>query len=194
MAEFFGIPLEGLFGVGNAEVDKVIPIADLEKLEAITSTVDRLLLLVGVNSGISIEELLSIRKQDVDFDAQTIYVYDNQKKRDRVITIPKELMNDLRSYMKTSNTEMNYIFNFSRPTLDKHIGEWTERTLGYRRSWKSLRRTFIAKCAAKGWGVYIAANNSGVPPNDLISYFALSPQQKRDILNNNGNNSHGTKR
>lgn len=184
MTEFMGISLDGLLGGGNAEIDKVIALSEIEKLEAITSTIDRLVLLLGVNSGISIEELLSIRKIDIDFDAQTISVYDKVRKQNRLITIPKPLMDDIRAYFKTANLEMNYLFNFTRPTLDKKVSEWTERSLGYKRSWKSLRRTFISQCANRDWGIYIASSNSGLSANELIAYFALTPQQKREILNN----------
>ena len=169
----------------ETEDDKPMHQEDIAKLGDISSTVDRLMIHIGLNSGIAIEELLGIRKADIDSKAQTIKIWDKKKKRERIAYIPKWLSVELGKYILNMDASVDFIFLMSDNTANKRIAEWTERLIGHRKTWLAIRRTYITRCASEKSYVPIllASENSGIPIDSIMAYYAKTPDEKRQIVN-----------
>ena len=111
---------------------------------------DKVLLRVLYSTGIRISELVSLNKEDVDFNAGTIRISGGKGKKDRIVVIDDDTLKELNEYLKSRNDDLNALF----------VSNYKKRI-----STKSVWR--IVKNAAKKAGI-----NKKVTPHILRHSFA----------------------
>jgi integrase len=135
-------------------------------LEGITIPRDKLMIQMGIYSGCRVNELRWVRYDKLDFVQNTITVFDDKKNqwtwkidtqtgrkvrdkkltegRWRKINLPGWLMVELQAYIKTHPTKTEFVWNISWGQFERVIQKWTSKVLHIKRSWHTLRHTYVS--------------------------------------------------
>jgi integrase len=102
------------------EVDnshKYLSEGELQKLlTAIDDLEDKTLVLFALETGLRRSELVTIRTADIDFDRQTVKVYDEKKDEWRLAVFPNYVGTQLRMYLEARRERSPLAFPFSHRT------------------------------------------------------------------------------
>jgi integrase len=135
-------------------------------LENITIPRDKIMIEVGIYSGTRVNELRTLRYDKVDFVHNTITVWDDKKNqwswkldkntgrkvRDqklsegkwRKIKMPAWVMLNLKVYISKYPTQTDYVWQIGWITFERVIQKWTSKILHTKRSWHTLRHTYVS--------------------------------------------------
>lgn len=160
--------------------DVLPPLEDeeCERMLAAANSKLRLALLVGLNSGISQSELLSLRKSDLDMAARTMYVPLKSGAVRRVV-LPYPTMQKLNDY--AYQQDGLYLFDFPAGSMTKLISDVGVRC-GIKLSWQRIRSTYIRNAAKAGVPILTCAHNVGTNPANIKHYYVLTPEQERFLI------------
>jgi integrase len=156
------------------------PLTDAE-CEAIlepTNNSLRLALLVGLNSGISQNELLALGRANVDMTAQCLIIPSGGSGR-RVV-LPQRIMKLIGEYMLAH--EGPALFPIPQGTFTsklKEIGAGAGITL----NWQRIRSTYARNAARANVSILTCASNMGTAPVNIKHYFVLDPDAERSSVN-----------
>ncbi|GAB4362007.1 MAG: integron integrase IntIA [Gammaproteobacteria bacterium] len=98
-------PLGGLTGVVRAERKQRLPIVltptEIGRLLGQLSGIQWLIACLLYGSGLRLMEAIRLRVKDIDFAHRAIYVRDGKGGKDRVVTLPDDLIGPLRRHLAT---------------------------------------------------------------------------------------------
>ncbi|MFA4663155.1 tyrosine recombinase XerA [Pyrococcus kukulkanii] len=99
----------------NPKIPKTLPKSltreEVRKLiSVIESPRDRLMILLMYGAGLRISELCNLRKEDVDFENSLLRVRGGKGGKDRVIPLPKDLLEEIRRYINARKDDSPYLF------------------------------------------------------------------------------------
>lgn len=175
------------FKFANSDEDKPMLLQDMSRFDEVSVPMYRLIIKLGLYTGMSLDEIVAIKNEDLDERSNTISVYSLQQKRTRTVYLSNVLMGDLLAYRKKAHIDSSFIFSTTRQNADLQVKDWTIRLLGTKKSWLAIRRTYLIYCANHGIDILVASENSGVPVASITSYFTKSPEQKRKMINGENN-------
>ncbi len=71
---------------------------------------DRLIVLLLYTSGLRVGELCNLKISDIDFERSLIVVRSGKGAKDRVVPIPKPIIEEIKSYLDSREDESEYLF------------------------------------------------------------------------------------
>lgn len=164
-------------------------------LMSITNLIHLGLLQLALASGIRREDIVQVKKSDLDFEKQRVTYFESKKSRTRTIYIPITVMNTLQMICNANKKE-SYLFpgnSGKKINGRRHMSGRTAWNLfdGYLRKagleprpFHSLRSTCIKLCQKRGWSIEQTAELVG----DTIAtiqehYLTPSEDEMREAVN-----------
>ena len=122
---------------------------------------DRTALILGFNSGMRVSEITHIDVGMIDFENERIKIWDEKKDRYRVVYPGKVAMSMISLYMKEKNIKGPRLFDLNEKTLERHFQKLTSSALNDKRSWHTVRHTYITICSRRRIDHKIIMENTG---------------------------------
>ena len=139
----------------------------------------RISLLIGFNTGISLQELLTLRWSDCSFSDRVIVILKKDSQRD--VILPIKIMSLLQEYKNGKSNNAQLIFSFSIRDYQRRL-ERAGAAAGISLTWQRIRSTYAANAAKAGIPILIAARSMGTSPNGIVHYWRLSLEQSRELI------------
>lgn len=167
------------------QVDKLLP--------SITDLIHLGLFQLAIVSGIRREDIVRIKKSDVNFQIQSVTFYESKKRRTKTIYIPVSVANTLQMICNVNKKEV-YLFPGGCEKIGGH-GHMTGRT-AYNllqhylekaglepRPFHSLRATCVKLCQKRGWTVEQTAEHIGDTIAVVQEHYATpSSEEMREVV------------
>jgi site-specific recombinase XerD len=154
------------------EVDEL-----LELVDSMSSSRDRLIVLLLYETGCTITELVGIKKRDVK--DQTIIIEDSVRTNEkRTVRISKELLRTIKKFLKENNTKSDFLLStrqsdfMTQKRIQQIISQY-ETKEGEKITPQVLRYTHIAHAYAKGVGISEIVKQVGLRRSRTIEIFSL---------------------
>jgi integrase len=141
---------------------------------------DRTALILGFNSGMRVSEITHIDVGMIDFENERIKIWDEKKDRYRVVYPGKVAMSMISLYMKEKNIKGPRLFDLNEKTLERHFQKLTSSALNDKRSWHTVRHTYITICSRRRIDHKIIMENTGDSLQTIMRvYNNPSPEDMR---------------
>jgi integrase len=128
----------------------------------------RLALILGMNSGISSEELLGLRHGDIDLVKGRLKVVGREKPR--TIMLPTNVLKQLSEGRYLNGGGEGFLFPFSLKQLNKYLG-YCSRLVNKKLTWRDIRHSYAALAARRGATPDEVAANAGTSTDNIRAYF-----------------------
>lgn len=147
-------------------------------LDGIEDTEDLTLILFALVTGIRRSELITIEVKDLNFDAQSVPIYDEKKDLYRLIVFPKHVGTQVKRYLKARNKRSKYLFPFTIRTVNRKMKKWA--TLSKIRlndngesriSAHWFRHTYIRRSQTAGRDIKVVQQNTGDTEQTILEYY-----------------------
>ena len=132
---------------------------------------DRTVLILGFSSGLRISEISGIETGRIDFDHARIKIWDEKKDKDRNVFVGDRATNAIRLYIAERRVSGLKLFEFSAKTFERHFQALTESVIGQRRSWHTVRHSYVTLCAKRGIDIKLACENTGDTPATILKVY-----------------------
>jgi len=97
----------------NKTIPNILTTKEIKKLIDNTSNIKhRLIIKLIYGCGLRVSEIINLKKKDLNFDEDLIYIKLAKGKKDRFVKIPESIKEDLESYYKLNDSE--YFFESNR--------------------------------------------------------------------------------
>ena len=153
--------------------------AECKAILELTNNSVRMALLVGLNSGIALREVLGLRKGDIDMAAQSLNI--PIKGGVRRVVMPAGTLRKLGEHMRSH--EGVYLFDIPPGSMTKILNDIGTRC-GLKLNWQRIRSTYIRNAARAGVPILTCAHNVGTDPANIKHYYLLTPEEERAKINN----------
>lgn len=116
---------------------------------AVNNLTQRTAIKLGFATGTRVNELLSIKYEDIDRDRRLIKVFDIKKKNWRKTPISVEMLNDLKIYCEEKGIRRGVLFQYHQNSLNNWLKEAVQKAgievLNNQEKvrWHSLRGSFV---------------------------------------------------
>ena len=125
---------------------------EFEKLMSVVGTLeDKILLLLGVNTGMRRRDITSIEIANIDLANSKMTYYEYKKRRMRTIFINSGLVLEIRIYLKTLPRGRKMLFSFKDRTAYNRLNKYCTLAGIPNRPFHALRATCIKFCQQAGW-------------------------------------------
>lgn len=151
---------------GNENVQPLPEPVARRLVEGALNKMDRVMFILVLNSGLSLDELLALRSSDVDAEKCSITIYN---KTIRTVRVPASVITEIREYTNGSS-EDRMLFPLSVQTVMNRLKSY-QNSCPLKMNWRVLRRTYADLAIKKRIPPQIIANNIGVPLNVLLQSF-----------------------
>jgi integrase/recombinase XerD len=114
---FFGKVLKQKLNLPNPKKNSPLPniltIEEIKKMIEVTTNIKHSLIIkILYGSGLRVSEIVNLKKKDLNFDEGLIYVKLAKGKKDRFVTIPSSINEELKNYCSLDSG--NYLFESNR--------------------------------------------------------------------------------
>ena len=157
---------------------EVVPLTEDEAKRLVDSAknnVDKLVFLIELNSGISMEELLTIRVKDINFSDSTIAIFNTHV---RTVRLPPKVINEIKGYLER-DYEDKLLIPIKRDMLQKRLAMY-QNVVKF--NWRVLRHTYTDLAIKKGVSLNIIAENIGIPVGAIAVAFARQSEPGRQSI------------
>lgn len=108
----------------NKRIPKILTKEEIKKMIDLTLNIKhKLILKVIYGCGLRVSEILSLKKQDINFEEKLIYIKLAKGKRDRFVKIPESLAEELKSYCHLIQDEILFPSNRGGKLTKKTISK-----------------------------------------------------------------------
>lgn len=143
------------------------------------------ILLLGLNSGISLKEALDLRTSDIYYKDYYVLVWDGGKNRYRKIYLPSIVLDALKAFQDHHRRIMsNRLFDTGENTIKDRLNEITRTSILKAKTWKSIRRTWLQLAMEKGMSIKDMSESCG------LSEVALAADETIKKPTNGSNNKN----
>jgi len=132
---------------------------------------DCVLLHLGFNTGMRVSEVLTFSQDAIDWQQGSIRIWDAKKNEYRLVYPPLESLNKLKQWITESRPMGNPVFSHNAKTSQRIIQKWTKKTLGEKRSWHSIRHTYINLSAELEQDIKVVCQNTGDSIATILQYY-----------------------
>ncbi len=153
-----------------------------EELQRLLNTIgdleDKTLIVFSLETGLRRSEIVTIRTADIDFERQTVKVFDEKKDEWRQVVFPQYVGTQLRMYLKARKQRSPLLFPFSHRTANRKLQRWCAAA-GIRLDSKGrtqvsfhwLRHTFIRRSKMAGRDIKVVQQNTGDTIETILKYY-----------------------
>jgi integron integrase len=159
------VPMIDLESVVRAKIGKSLPVvlsvAEVRRIILHLQGIDRLMAMVIYGAGLRLNECLSLRVKDIDFDRSCLTVRAGKGNKDRETVLPDRIVGDLRRHLSAVNTVY-------RQDRERNVpGVWIP---------EALARKIPAAGTEWGWFWVFPANRLSVDPDSgVVRRFHVLP-------------------
>lgn len=165
------------------------PLTKEEVATLINHTTDletKTLFILGFNTGMRVSEITNISWLAVNWNENTITIWDEKKNKYRNVIVDSYTMSALRLWHNTNNFKQEKIFSFTTKTVQNKLKKWTEKILNKKKSWHCVRHTYITLNVIENTPLTIISDNTGDSPATIYKYYTQIPyQKKKEIIEKN---------
>lgn len=150
---FFKVILNQELNVPNPKRNKTLPeiltIEEIKKLINSTSNIKHILIIkLLYGCGLRVDEIINLKKQDVNFEEDLIKVNLGKGKKDRFVKIPFSIKEELESYYKLSKSNILFESNrggrLTKKTIAKIVQNAAKKAMIKKRVYPHLLRHSFA--------------------------------------------------
>lgn len=136
----------------------------------------RTMIMLGFHTGMRVSEITHIDVGMIDFDMNRIKIWDEKKDRYRLVYPGVQAMTALKLYVKEKGIKGPRLFNFTMKTTERMFQALCLKALGFKRSWHTVRHSYVTMCARHGIDIKIAMENTGDTARTILhTYNQPSP-------------------
>lgn len=122
---------------------------------------DRTLLILGFNTGMRVSEITNIDVSLIDWNNGHITVHDFKKKKFRKVYPGERALAAIKLYIQERKVRGPALFDISEKTTERHFQTLTERILNDKRSWHTVRHSYVTMCARKKIDIKVTSMQTG---------------------------------
>lgn len=143
-----------------------------EVLAACETLEERLLIELGITTGIRREDIVGIERRDIDLDKRTIVFYETKKKRYWTVALEPEVIQTLKFYIKSLPKKQDRLFNFTGRTAYNYLQNVLGRTsIKKHLEFHALRRTFMRLSKRLGRDVRQVMDQTGDTARTILQEY-----------------------
>lgn len=144
----------------------------IKLLENTESVEERVLMFLGLTTGLRASEIISIEPINFDFSKGLLRIWDRRKHRYRTVYLADELISELRLLIDTKPDNSGpRLFPYTAKTIEARFQKRSLAVFGHSRSWEAVRRTYISVCARLDVPIGIVVENTGDPATTIVKYY-----------------------
>lgn len=139
---------------------------------------DRTLVLFTLETGLRRSEVVGIQTANIDYDRQTVEIYDEKKDEWRIVIFPSYVGTKIRMYLNSRDVKSRQLFPFCGRTANRRFKKWCKRakirltengnTLV---TFHWLRHTFIRRSKSAGRDIKVVQKNTGDTLETILRYY-----------------------
>ncbi|MCK5560255.1 MAG: site-specific integrase [Thermoplasmata archaeon] len=132
-------------------------------LSEIDDLEDKCLITLGIDSGCRVSEITNISTSNIDYDSQTIKIWDEKKDQWREIVVTKQTLQLIKMYLNNRVKKSPKLFNFSYKTANRRLKKWC-KIIGIpdnKAHWHTLRHTYIMQSRLRGRDIKAVQQQTG---------------------------------
>lgn len=97
----------------NSPLPNILTIEEIRRMIKVTSNIKHVLIIkILYGSGLRVSEVVNLKKEDLNFDERLIHIKLAKGKKDRFVTIPSLIIDELKNYCSLDSG--NYLFESNR--------------------------------------------------------------------------------
>ena len=144
------------------------------------------ILLLELNSGISLGEAVGIKMEDIKWSAGVVMIYDFETNAYRKLILPVSVMSALKEYTDIHRKPDNAkVFDVSSDGIIKGLSSLTKEVILKPKTWKALRRTWAKLSFEKNIPIKDMAQSSGISEASLLKWNMHKDVNTNNEVNNN---------
>jgi len=142
-------------------------------LPCIDCIVDRVLIVLGLTTGIRREDIVSIEIGNIDWSNRTLRFWEQKKRRFLTIPLERSVISLLKMYANTLDSKQRYLFSFSGKTANRRLKHYC-RKAGIQKniSFHCLRTTFVKRSKEEGRDVKMVCQITGDSERTILKYYS----------------------
>ena len=163
-------------------MEKYLSEGEIERLLSIIDNVgDKCLIAVGIDSGGRVSEVVGILTSNIDYDRQTIKIWDEKKDVWRKWVLTKPTMQLIKMYLNSRQKASPELFPFSYKTANRRLKKWCAQ-VGIPKEkahWHALRHTYIVQSRMKGRDIKAVQQQTGDSLLTLLRVYSNLSSEDR---------------
>jgi integrase len=145
---------------------------------------------LGLNSGITLQEALSLKASDITAREQSIWVSEHQQGKTpsgkhRIIIVPNKVVDYLKMTLNGNIRADVVIFDMNVQNVMDDLPSLAMNALNKRIGWACIRATYAQLAIDAGHPIDLISENTGLSKAFISSAVKTMPEVKRETVNKN---------
>lgn len=157
-------------------------------LAVITDVRDLALFQVALSAGLRRDDIVNIKKADINFEEKKLAFNEKKKKRIHTVYLPDKVLTTIKMVLNAFPKEKDKrLFPISSKTAYNKFQTYLERSGLHQRPFHCLRATCIKLCQARGWHETKTAAHVGDRVATIQEHYLVpSAAEMREIVGGTG--------